>query len=210
MDILSRLLKVNIEVKGIKIRKDTPAIHHLMYADDMLLVGRASIKNARAMWGYLENFCQWSGQRVNRDKSNILFFNNTCRTVKTRVKELWGLRSMQGNSIYLGNSLILSKNQTKEFAKLRERVQRRLEGWQSQLLSKAEKATLIRSVVQAMPIYSMATFRIPKGVCESLDAIVRRFWWGAKPGSSRYMALKSWDSICTPKLAGGLGFRKFK
>lgn len=36
-------------------------------------------------------------------------------------------------------------------------------------------------------------------------AIVRRFWWGAKEGSSHYLALKNWGSLCKPK-----AFRKFK
>lgn len=62
---------------------------------------------------------------------------------------------------------------------------------------------LIRSVTQSIPVYTMATFKVPKGVCERLDVIVRRFWWGAKTGSSRYLALKSWDSLCTDRLSGG-------
>ncbi|KAH7524575.1 hypothetical protein FEM48_Zijuj06G0134100 [Ziziphus jujuba var. spinosa] len=35
--------------------------------------------------------------------------------------------------------------------------------------------------------------------------MVRRFWWGAKEGSSHYLALKNWGSLCKPK-----AFRKFK
>lgn len=56
MDILSWLLEVNQEVKGIKIERDTPAIHHLMYTNDLLLVRRASLESARARWGCLEQF----------------------------------------------------------------------------------------------------------------------------------------------------------
>lgn len=75
----------------------------------------------------------------------------------------------------MGNFLVRSKNLTKEFSKLKDRIQVRLEGWQSKLLSKAGKATLIRSVALSIPVYNMATFKIPKGVCESFDAIVRVF-----------------------------------
>lgn len=56
----------------------------------------------------------------------------------------------------------------------------------------------------------MSTFQIPKGICNYLDAMVRRFWWGAKPGSKRFLALKSWRTICQSKEVGGLGFKKFQ
>lgn len=129
MDILSRLLEKKKKVKGIKISRGAPTIYHLMYANDMLLVGRASLDNAKAMWGCLDQFCNWSGQRVNNDKSNILFSPNTNRIVKKRVKDIWGLRNLKGNTIYLGNSLIQSRNKTQKFAKLKDHIQRRLEGW---------------------------------------------------------------------------------
>lgn len=61
MDVLSRLLEINHEVRGIKIGRDTSAIHNLLYADDLLLAGKAGLENARAMWGCLDQFCQWSG-----------------------------------------------------------------------------------------------------------------------------------------------------
>ena len=55
----------------------------------------------------------------------------------------------------------------------------------------------------------MTTFRIPSSVCKELDSLVKRFWWGAKPGE-KFLALKAWKDICKPKAMGGLGFRLFK
>ncbi|XP_015873962.1 uncharacterized mitochondrial protein AtMg00310-like [Ziziphus jujuba] len=43
-----------------------------------------------------------------------------------------------------------------------------------------------------------------------MDALIKCFWWGAKASRSHYLAFKSWGSLCQPKKAGGLGFRKFK
>lgn len=37
-------------------------------------------------------------------------------------------RKMGESSIYLGNSLVIGRNQTKEFAYLKDRVQKKLEG----------------------------------------------------------------------------------
>lgn len=73
---------------------------------------------------------------------------------------------MRKYSIYLGNHLIFSRNKTKDFAKVKERVLARLESWNGHMLSKAGKMTLIKSVVQAIPTYSMATFKLLEGICD--------------------------------------------
>lgn len=119
--------------------------------------------------------------------------------VKRQISNHWGLRVMKESSFYLVNALILGKNCRREFNKLKDCVQSHLEGWQSKLLSKASKATLIKYVVQAIPMYTMSTFKIPKRIYNNLDAIVRHFWWGTKQGSNRFLALKSWNSICSSK-----------
>lgn len=85
----------------------------------------------------------------------------------------------------------------------------RLEGWNRKILSKAGKAVLIKLVAQAIPTYIMSMFRVPTTLCKDLDRLVKRFWWSADSKGGRYLALKSWDDICKPKDAGGLGFQKF-
>ena len=71
------------------------------------------------------------------------------------------------------------------------------------------RATLIKSVAQSTPIYTMVAFAIPKSLCETMDSLIRRFWWCPKKDSSHYFAPLSWESLCKPKKEGGLGFRKF-
>lgn len=56
----------------------------------------------------------------------------------------------------------------------------------------------------------MTTFKVPKEVCKDMDALVRKFWWGGKKDSNRYLALKKWSSICLPREKGGLRFYKFE
>lgn len=106
------------------------------------------------------------------------------------------------SAIYLGNSLILGQNRSKEFSKLKDRVQGRLEGWRKNSLSKARKVELIKSVLQMIPTYTMVIFK-------DLDRTVKRFWWSSKQNKGRYLALKKWDKICKPKANGGLSFRRF-
>lgn len=157
-----------------------------------------------------EKLCSWSGQKINRDKSSVLFLDGLSREGKRQISKLWGLHRMKKNSIYLGYTLFLGRNTRKEFSKLKKRIQSRLDGWQSKLLSKAGKETLIKAVVQAISVYTMLTFKISKGICDNLDAMVRHFWWGTKNGSNRFLALKSWKEVCQSKDSGRLGFKRFK
>lgn len=109
-------------------------------------------------------------------KSSILFSNGADNKTKRRIKTILGFKGMKKDAVNLGNSLVFGRQRVKEFDKLKEKVQGRLESWQSQLLSRAGKATLIKSVVQSIPTYTMATFHLLVFICQDLDAMVRRFW----------------------------------
>lgn len=99
-------------------------------------------------------------------------------TAKKLIKELLNIKEIKTGSLYLGNSLLLGRSKIKEFGRLMDKLQTRLEGWKCQLLSRADKATLIRSVAQSLPVYTMSTFKVPVGVCKELDSVLRRFWLG--------------------------------
>ena len=92
---------------------------------------------------------------------------------------------------------------------IKERVENKLSSWKSKNLSWAGRATLIKSVAFAIPSYSMSVLQFPKGLCDQLDAIVRRFWWNPKSDKGTYSSPIAWDSLCWPLKEGGLGFRKF-
>jgi hypothetical protein len=65
---------------------------------------------------------------------------------------------------------------------------------------------LIHSVVQAIPTYSMALFKLPKGLCDHITSMVRKFWWGSKNGE-RKLAWVAWDDMTMRKYRGGLDSR---
>lgn len=171
--------------------KRTPAISHLMYADDQLLMCKANKAEAQSFKKCFEFYCVWPGKKINGEKSNIIFFKNTYRVVCNEVNEIFGFQELHNESVYLGNLLVLSRNKSKEFKILKDKVSTRLNGWNHFLLSKMDKATLIKFVVQAILIYAISTSRIPSGVCEELVAMVRKFWCDSNPNNGICMALKS-------------------
>lgn len=95
-------------------------------------------------------------------------------------------------------SLCLWKNQDK------------VKGWKTKTHSQVGRTVLIKSVTAAIPSYAMSTFMLPTSIGNSLDKILRDFWWGFPKGKIRNLTLKSWSSLCTPRDVGGLGFQLMK
>jgi hypothetical protein len=68
---------------------------------------------------------------------------------------------------------------------------------------------MIKSVVHAIPTYSMALIKLSRRICEHITLMVRMFWWGSKKGE-RKTAWVLWDSMTMPKYMGGLEFDDIK
>jgi hypothetical protein len=92
------------------------------------------------------------------------------------------------------------------FKFIKDRIWSKIQGWLEKLLSSGGKDILIKSVAQAIPIFSMACFLLPTGLCNHINTMIRKFWWGCKDGE-RKTAWVSWKEMCKPKNMGGLGFR---
>ena len=87
------------------------------------------------------------------------------------------------------------------------RLQSRLQTWKGKRLSFAGKLTLIKLVMQAMPICSTLIHRLSKDTCNRIDRIIRDLWQG-NTAEVRKLHTIAWDTICQPKEIGGVGIRK--
>ena len=54
----------------------------------------------------------------------------------------------------------------------------KLQGWEGKLLSQARREVLIKTVIQAIPTYAMGYFKLPIGLCNEIEVLIRKFWWG--------------------------------
>lgn len=77
--------------------------------------------------------------------------------------------------------------------------------WGATLISVRGKRVLIKSVLQAIPMFSMSCFLLPT-FCRELEAIIARFWQQKKT-NKKGLHCSTLHSLCVPKGEGGIGFR---
>ena len=165
------------------------------------LFAKANIREIQALDECLESYCQWSGQSVNKDKSELIFSK---RQIKLKLR----MKIVQQIAMYLGTPLFSSRSRCKDFKYLQERLESKLLGQCCKALQWAGRNTLIKSIAQALPMYAFSSFAVLVTVSDKLDTSRRWFWWKPNKTLGHYLAWKAQDLLCLPKYQGGLGFRK--
>ena len=85
-------------------------------------------------------------------------------------------RSLEHDA-YLGLPLMIGRSRTKDFRYIKDRLWSRIQNWNRKLLSQASRGIMIQSVLQAIPIYVMSYFKLPKGFIHELNMLAAEFWW---------------------------------
>ena len=85
---------------------------------------------------------------------------------------------MSNTEKYLGLPMASRKSKVNTFKELQEKITKRVMGWKEKFISKASYEILIRTVAQAIPTYSMSLFKIPKAICDNINSILSKYWWG--------------------------------
>ena len=107
---------------------------------------------------------------------------------------------------YLGLPIASGKSKVNTFKQLQEKITKRVMGWKEKFISKAGCEILIKTMAQAIPTYSMSLFKIPKTICDNINSILSKYWWG-KTKEERKIHWINWQKLCAHKKNGGMGFR---
>lgn len=111
MKILSRLLhweEFCTNLKGLILGSRGPSLTHLLFADDLILFGLASAREARVFSRCLSKFQSWSGQTIYPFKFCLLLISNTSPETAQTIKDILGVRTTSFNSKHLGLPLSLA------------------------------------------------------------------------------------------------------
>ena len=175
-EVFSRLMfkeERNGVLQGLQIARNCTAIHHLLFADDLLIFGKATVTVAASIKACLDKYCRWFCQVVNVSKSSIRFIKNSNPSKTDRISTIIPYSSNPSTSLYLGLPILMGNSKKRAFHGIIEKVQSRIEGWRAKTLSQAGRLVLIKSVATALPSYAMSSFLLPNSFCTELDRILR-------------------------------------
>lgn len=200
----------NSNLCGVVLGEGAPPIHSLMFADDLILCGKATPAEAHLIKDILYSFCQQSGQTPNLQKSSIHFSRNVPTSTQHQIKGIFPVPSLQPNSLHLGHPLIFShKDKNKAYHFIYNKFIAKLGTLKANNLNHAGRLQYIKSVLSSIPVYYMTTVLFSKSFTNKINAIIRRFWWAGiqEEQVTTPLAFRSWEDICTSTSYGGLGIR---
>jgi hypothetical protein len=104
----------------------------------------------------------------------------------------------------------VNKNKRRAFEDIKANILSRITGWKAKLLSQAARKTLIKSVANATPVYTMSLFLPPKAIWLDINSSLRKFWWVYPQEKKHCLSLLGWNKIYSPRCFGGLGLRQME
>ena len=170
--------EVNGEINGVAICRNGLRISHLFFTDDSVVFCRAREEECQKIIDLLSIYERGLGQKINRDKTNIFFSSNTPPGDQIAIQQLLGVPAIRQYEKYLGLLALVGRAKKQNFIYLKERVWKKLQGWKEKILSQVGREVLIKSVIHAIPTYTMSCFKLPKGLVKELEVLIQKFWWG--------------------------------
>jgi hypothetical protein len=179
-------------------------VSHSVFADDMLIFCEASLEQIQYVRLVLLCFEAVSRLKVNLGKSELVAVGEVGNIGS--LAEYLGCRVAGLPMKYLGLPLGAAYKATSMWNGVTEQMERRLAGWKKLYLSKGGRLTLIKSTLSNIPTYYLSLFPVPMSVANRIEKIQRDFLWGGM-GDEQKLHLVSWNQVCHPLRAGGLGIR---
>ena len=123
--------------------------------------------------------------------------------------QILGVKEVERFESYLGLPNLTGWAKYHTFSYLKDQIWKKLQGWKGMLLSRVGKEILIKAMAQSISTYTMSVFQLPLKLCDDLDNLCAKFWWG-QVGNERKIHWKNWDKLSTSKMEGGMRFRDLR
>ncbi|XP_028553350.1 uncharacterized protein LOC114580332 [Dendrobium catenatum] len=142
-------------------------LSHLLYVDDLLIFGDASISICAVLREVLNHFAMISGLLVNHDKSQVILSSYISNHMA--VCEALHMPTSCSKMIYLGLPISVKKNCKSDFQPLLNSISNHLSGWKARFLSIAGRLQFLKYIVCNTIAYWLRGTVIPKSCIKTLS-----------------------------------------
>lgn len=191
---------------GIKIENSGPKISHIMFTDDVLLSGNTTVRPMYNVLIVINKLCSVFGQRINYDKSNIIFSSNMDVKIRKELSQFSGVKETKHLVNYLRVPITSKNPRNKDFQHTIDKIHSKLSTWKAKNISMAGRITLAKVILEVTHIYYVMSNRILKFSLKEIQKIQRNFVWDDM--EHKPLCLIKWGNIAMKKTFGGLRLRK--
>jgi len=205
MEVFARLISTAAD-DGLLQPTQPPSLRHhcSLYADDVIIFMQPSARDARAVKEILCIFAEVSDLKTNLAKCSITSIYTPDDNLP-HLQQILGFQITEFPITYLGLPLSTRRIPKARIQSTIEAIGRRLPGCYGPLMARSGRLIWIKSVLSAIPIYTLIEDGLPPWAIEEINAICRRFLWTGKEGSVRGKCMVAWQTVCRLTELGGLG-----
>eukprot|EP00253_Pinus_taeda_P031439 PITA_31439 len=209
MEALSRLIcspKREGSIRGLKITEEC-YLTHLLFVDDVLILLDGSIQDTSSFNRILNLFAHATGMEVNKEKSTITLVGTSVNeSFSTKHAFPYSTQPLDRGLKYLGYWLKPTNQKIAGWGRLVSKIEKKISCWYFRYLSRAGRLTLIKSVLEATPVFWMALAWILRNILAKIQRLCNRYLWAGNE-EKRTFAWIAWNKIALPKKWGGWGLK---
>ncbi|KAG8485688.1 hypothetical protein CXB51_019010 [Gossypium anomalum] len=144
MEWLSHSIQAAIGVgkwSPIRLVRNGPSLSHLFFANDLILFGHAEEHQARIIKNILDDFCSYSGHRINKRNTNIFFSKGVNDNLRRSISSFFGFQEVNNLELYLGVPLFHERVANNTLRFVVDKVPNKLSSWDARQLSLASRGS---------------------------------------------------------------------
>lgn len=83
----------------------------------------------------------------------------------------------ESHELYMGIPTFVGRSKNRVLDGIKHRISKKLQNWRISLFSMGGREILIKAVAHATSSYTMSVFKLPFGLCHSIQMMITKFWW---------------------------------
>lgn len=154
-----------------------PQVTHLLYANDILIMAKATKDGAQAINRSMQMMQINAGLVMNENKSSMFFSKGT----KDRqvINEIINVKNENLPIIHLGIPFLHNKLKAIDYGPLIDKINKTFSRWRSKQLNISERIELIKAVIFLITFW-MHFSQIPSSIISKLNSLCANFIWKSR------------------------------